>query len=341
MVAVKAHQANHFIKNPDPHLNCFLFYGSDVGLVSERAAAMAKKIAAQDDPAGEILRLDDTDLEDDSERLAIELRTLPMFGGRKIIRTTLGRRVTGALITELVSDGDLAGVLIIEAGNLKPSDKLRKSCEGSKTAAAIACFPDAAKDLKSVIDDVLSSSGQSIDTDAKSLLVSRLGADRAMSRGEIEKLSLYVGDRKKITSEDIDAIVGDASELAFDRVISAAFAGRSESAVNEYSRSVASGESPQVLILMAGRYMHRLHRIRCETDSGKPLDAALRALRPPLHFKQKDAFSAQLRGWSRPKLDRGLAMIASAAQAARRSNQIETLIAERLLINLSHLANRR
>ncbi len=340
MVAIKAHQASSFLKSPDPRLTAFLFFGPDAGLVSERAASTAKTLANRDTPAGEILRLDELDLDGDPDRLAVELRTLPMFGGKKIIRTTAGRKINAALLADLVKDDNLSGCLIVEAGNLKPADKLRKLFEAPTTAAAIACFPDAAKDLDAVVDEVLSVARQTIDAEARALLISRLGADRALSRGEIEKLSLYTHGKKNIDRDDVDAIVGDASEMAFDRVLMATASGKAETAIAEYNRTIASGESPQALIAAAGRHFHRLHRVKSEIEKGQQLEAALRQLRPPLHFKQRDAFSAQCRNWPAKRLTQGLDLIGKAALSARRSHQLEGLIAERLLMNLSRLAGR-
>ncbi len=338
MVAVKAHQAAKFLKSPDKRLVAFLFYGPDAGLVNERAAVIAKTLAGRDTPPGEILRLDDTDLEGDSERLSIELRTIPMFGGRKIVRTVAGRRVNAAAISDLITDDNLSGSLVVEAGNLKPADKLRKLFEASATSAAIACFPDAVNDLDTVISEVLGAAKQSIDNDARAILISRLGADRALSRGEVEKLSLFATGRPNITSDDVEAVVGDASELAFDRVIAAVAAGRAKTALTEYNRTIASGESPQAIIAAAGRYFHRLHRVRSALDHGQPLDAALRLLRPPIHFKQRDSFAAELRQWNGARLLTGISLIGLAALAARRSANLEAVIAERLLMNLARMA---
>ncbi len=63
MVAVKTHQANAFLSAVDRVPPAVLLYGSDAGLVAERAAQLAKGLAERDDPAGEILRLDDASLE--------------------------------------------------------------------------------------------------------------------------------------------------------------------------------------------------------------------------------------------------------------------------------------
>lgn len=63
MVAVKAHQAQSFLKPPGPRQSAILFYGTDAGLVAERARALATLIAQREDPHGEIIRLDDADLD--------------------------------------------------------------------------------------------------------------------------------------------------------------------------------------------------------------------------------------------------------------------------------------
>ena len=340
MVAVKAHQANAFLKNMDPKITSYLFYGTDAGLISERAQTAAQNLAKIQDPEGEVLRLDDADMESGSERLEVELRTMPMFGGRKIVRVTTGRRINTAMLKPLADDNSLAGVLIVEAGNLKPTDALRKLFEKSAHTAAIACFPDETRDISQIIDEALSQAGLAIEPHARDLLVSRLGADRALSRGEIEKLSIFAMGKERIDVDDVEAIVGDASEQAIDRVLSATASGRTAPALQEFARTLSSGENAQTVIAATHRYFQRLHFVRSELDQGRMIADALRKLRPPIHFKQKDAFSAQARSWSIDALQRALGMISAAAKRARRNAGQEDVIAERLLLELARLATR-
>src|SRR5882724_10571434 len=125
MVAVKNHQADAFLKAAERVPTAILLYGGDAGLVAERSAQLARRLAARDDPPGEILRLDDASLEDNPDRIYIELQTAPMFGGRKIVRATTGRRITAASLKPLIESAPLEGHLIVEAGNLRPDDALR------------------------------------------------------------------------------------------------------------------------------------------------------------------------------------------------------------------------
>ena len=63
MVAIKSHQSASFLKSPDARITALLFYGTDAGLVSERARQTAEAWAKRENPPGEILRVDEADLE--------------------------------------------------------------------------------------------------------------------------------------------------------------------------------------------------------------------------------------------------------------------------------------
>ena len=338
MVAVKAGQANQFLKSPPLMLTGALFYGSDPGLVSERSQRLGKLLAERENPAGEVLRLDDTDLEEDTGRLAVELNTRPMFSGRKIIRAIAGRRIATALLKPLLTGGRPEGILIVEAGNLKADDALRALFESGTETAAIACFPDNDIDLERLVTEVLAPSGSTFEAGARELLLSRLGTDRALSRAEVEKLALFTLGRKAITIEDVETIVGDASELGLEKIAEAAALGDGKRAIADYGRAIASGESAQGIIVITQRYFLRLHRVRAGIDGGRSLDDALKSLRPPLHFKARDAFTAQCRMWTRGGLDQALKRIAETAKSARLNSNLEDTLGERLLLALSAMA---
>jgi DNA polymerase-3 subunit delta len=336
MVAVKAYQADAFLKAVERVPAAVLFFGSDAGLVSERAGVLARRLAERH--GGEILRLDDADLEEDPDRIGVELLTLSMFGGRKIVRVAAGRRINVNVLRPLVERDRLEGFLIVEAGNLRTDEPLRALFEKAAGTAAVACYPDEARDLENVVGELLGATGMEIAPAARRLLVSRLGADRALSRAEVEKLILYARGKARIEEEDVEAAVGDAAEAALDRVALAAASGRTADAVRECERCVAGGESAQGVILALQRHFLRLHRLRGAHDAGRSLEDAMRALKPAVHFRQKSAIEQQCREWSVARLNAALARIAEAATAARLNSALEETLAESLLMAVGSLA---
>jgi DNA polymerase-3 subunit delta len=338
MVTIKANQAAAFLARPDPRIKALLLYGPDAGLVSERAQELARRLAAREQPAGEIIRLDDSDLEGDPDRLGTELLTMPMFGGAKIVRTSTGRRITAATLQPFVESGDMAGALIVEAGNLRPDDKLRATFEKSATAAAIGCYPDEGASLDRLVSEIVAAAELDITPEARQELIARLGADRALSRAEVEKLTIYAHGARRIELAHVEAIVGDASSTAIDHVVSAAAGGDADRALAECDRAVAGGDSPQSVILAAERHFHRLHRLRVGLEAGRPLDDLIRAMRPPLPPKARSELEREARAWTSDRVNAAMARITEAVRQSRTTGANEAVVAERLLMEIARLA---
>lgn len=338
MVALKAQQINAFVAKPDKAVRCVLLYGPDSGLVTERAQKIAAAMAARENPPGEVVRIEEADLDGDPERLSVELLTVPMFGGAKIVRTSTGRRINVVALQPIVEGPALPGGLVVEAGDLKRDDKIRVLFERLPSVAAIPCYADEGRSLSDLVTEVLTAGGLGITSDARALLVGRLGADRALSRSEVEKLALYAAGDREVDVSHVEAIVGDASELAIDRIVSAAAEGRVDAALRECDRAVSSGESPQTILLFTLKHFQRLHRFRAGMDAGRSLDGLLQQTRPPVHFRVKEQIERQTRLWSSQRLGLALARISEAAKAARLGGDLEKAIAERLLVALAKLA---
>ena len=337
MVSLKAQNVGSFLASANKLSGALLLYGPDAGSVSERALRLTQRLAQAEDPLGEIVRVDDTDLEQNPDRLSIELLTVSMFGGRKIVRAIAGRRINAAALKPLVEGPALAGSLIVEAGDLKPTDAMRALFDKSPAAVAIPCYADEARDLGGMIAEILEAAKLSITPEAHQQLVARLGADRALSRSEVDKLALYAAGKGTIDIDDVEAVVGDAAEQAMDRVVNAAALGQAARALAECDRAFAAGESPQGLIAATQRHLTRLHRARAAIEAGRSLDDVIRTLRPPLHFKQRQAFETQCRQWSAGRLNDALSRVATAAKSARLNAALESVLAEQLLLDVSAL----
>ena len=116
--------------------------------------------------------------------------------------------------------------------------------------------------------------------------------------------------------------------------------GRRAEAIGELDRALAAGENPQMIISAIQRHLHRLHRVLALVDGGRPFADVIRGLRPPLHFKAKDALTAELGVWSADRAADALDRCAAALVGARTKPSLETVIAERLVLEISTLSAR-
>ncbi len=114
-----------------------------------------------------------------------------------------------------------------------------------------------------------------------------LGGDRLASRNEIRKLALYAQGQKSIELADVMAVVADASEMALDGVIDAAFAGRTGEVDSEFSKARASGSSPAAIISAAIRQVANLHKMTLAIEGGDSIEFAMKRAAPPVHFSAR------------------------------------------------------
>jgi DNA polymerase-3 subunit delta len=333
MVALKSSGAARFLKSPDPACRAVLVYGPDAGLVSERASALAEMFAPKGRGSTEVVRLDDRDFVDDPARLEVELRTKPMFAERSIIRVTAGQRLDAASLKGTLAEPS-ENFLIVEAGNLRPDSGLRKVFEKDKTAVALPCYSDE-RALAGMIDDELAEAGLSIDADARTYLMTRLGADQALSRSEVAKLALYAAGGETISADDVQAIVGDAAETALENFVYAASGGDPAVALRELQRLAAAGTDNAAALAALGRHFTQLHRIASAQSGGGSFEDAVKSLRPRPHFKREPVFLVHCKRWGATRLAQALPLIQDAIKRTRKSPDLEGLFAERLVLKLA------
>ncbi|MBL8834486.1 MAG: DNA polymerase III subunit delta [Rhodospirillales bacterium] len=327
-----------FVKRPDPAARVVLVYGPDAGLVRERAEAIARTVVSDLADPFAVAELSPDTLKDDPARLSDEAAAIPMLGGRRVVRVRGAGNESLAAVKNLLDDPKGDGLVVIEAGELESKSALRKLCEGADNAAAIACYRDEGADLSRTIADSLSASGISADSDALEWLTMHLGGDRAITRSEIEKLSLYVGAGKRASVEDCIAVIGDSADIDLDDVIRATAGGDMTSLDRAYARISAEGDSSIGVLRMVSRHFQRLQMAQGEMARGLDADAAMGKLRPPVFWKEKTPFKSQLSRWPLPRLTAALERLLEAEIQCKSSGMPAELVAQRCLMALAQMA---
>ena len=341
MTAIKASDVDRFIAKPDPRTPIVLVYGPDAGLVRERVDALVK--ASVDDPNDPFafVRIEGEDLSANPSRLVDEAHTVPLFGGRHAVLVKAGSRNIAASVEPVLSAPSDECRIIIEAGDLKKTSPLRTLIEKAKTAAALPCYVDNSAALGQLIDAEMRDAELTIAPDARAMLASLLGGDRMASRNEIRKLALYARGQGRVELSDVMAVVADASALALDGVIDAAFAGKTTDVETEFNKARAGGSSPAAIISAAIRQVSSLHKMKLAIDDGDSVEWAMKRGAPPVHFTREKKVGDALRIWSPQRLVRTMEQLAEASLDARRNGPLAETIAQRTLLSIAVSARRR
>jgi DNA polymerase-3 subunit delta len=339
MVAVKPQEVDAFVARPDPARPVVLVFGPDSGLVGERVNALIN--AAVDDPNDPfaLARLEGEDLAAEPARLVDEAQTMPLFGGRRAVWVKAAGRNIAPAVEALLAARIAECRVIIEASDLRRNAPLRALVERARNAAALPCYADSEKDRARLIDDEMRAAGLTLSPDARALLIPLLGGDRAASRSEIRKLVLYARGRGQVGVDDITAVISDASALALDDIVDAAFAGRPADLETQFAKARTAGTSAGSILFAAQRQVAQLHKWKTAIEAGAGF--SLDAVQPPLHFRRKDLIGAALKTWSAARLATAMAELAEATLQSRRNTDLADTIAERALLAIAENGRRR
>ncbi len=335
MVAVKAHEADRALASLDRAIRLVLLYGPDQGLITERGAQLAAAGVTDATDPFQMVRIDGADLTSDPARLTDEANTIGMFGGQRAIRVTGAARLPLAAIEPLLATPPIDSIVIIEGGDMQRTNPVRLAVERARHGLAVPCYADEARSLDAVIDAVLRDFGNQIDRDARAVLATRLGADRAMSRREVEKLALYAGQGQRIEMDHVDAIVGDAAAREIDDIVDGVFSGTLGKVDLAFTRLVSSGEDPVVLLGFVSRHAQALLQARNAIDYGsESIAGAVKAMRG-VPYPRRRLIEAALSRWSGPALNHCILTLHQAMVQARRNAPLAPELAARVLWNLA------
>lgn len=341
MTAIKSADVERFIARPDPGQPIVLIYGPDAGLVRERVNALVRASVDDPDDPFSLARIEGEDLSANPSRLVEEAHTVPLFGGRRAVLVRAGaRNIAGAVETVIAAPSQECRV-IIEAGDLRKNAPLRVLCEKAKVAAALPCYADNEAALGRLIDDEMRAAGLTIAPDARAALLGLIGGDRLASRNEVRKLALYAQGKGRVELADVVAVVSDASDMALDDVLDAAFAGRTQNVETEFAKARAGGASPAAIVSAAIRHIANLHKMRLALDGGEPAESAMRRGAPPVHFTREKIVGEALRAWTAARLVRAMQQLAEASLDARRNAPLAEAIAQRTLLSIAVGVRRR
>lgn len=324
---IEARQVARFLREPGA-VRAVLLHGEDEGLIRERASALAASVAgAVADPFRyvELSR-------EEAARIPEEMAALSLTGGRRVVRLReAGDAAAGAVAAALAGKGE--ALLILEGPGLTGRSKLVAQLTKAGDAAVLGCYAEEGRALEDSIGALLAAHHVTASAEARGFLAAQLGADRAVTRAEIDKLALYMGGPGEVALADAEAVVGDASGLSLDDAIHAVVAGDAETADRALSRALAEGANPvpvaRAALLLFQRLARAAHAMR---EAGQSPAEAVRAMRPPVFFKRERVLVAALERWQPAALDAACTALWETERAIKRAGApAETLIRQRLL----------
>ena len=309
MVKLTPSLSNKFLQDPKK-VRSVLIYGPNQGLISQSSSKISKNISGTDSNEFSKIIFDSSlILTNPSDLLgSISQGSLLSDSSRVIILQNCEDTIVNVIKSFLDMPVRIDDAyLILESSDLGPRSKLRSLFEKEQSLASLPCYHDDANTLKNTIKLYTEEFDLELTPEAKDYLINHLGKDSEITKTEIEKLSIYVND-KKVNLELAIKCLGDNSLVTQDFLIDSIGLKNIENSFRALERLTTEGVSNIAIIRILIRHFNNLHSIVSSNDRSQ----AILSLWPPIHFKRKEAFNKQLQIWSLKSLSVVLETLSSA-----------------------------
>lgn len=320
-----------FVKKPDSGVKAVLLYGPDAGLITTRSRQMLVAIVDDLSDPFRIVQFLFDDLKDEPSRLRDEINAMSLMGGRRFIRVVDASASMSEEIGEAIISSKSDTLVVFEAGELAPTSTLRKFFEKEPDILALPCYKDDAASVRRVVEGRLREGGFSWDNDAINYLTRSFAGDRLVICSEVEKLITYMGADRKITLESVKDCVGDNVESSMDELCMAVASRDLEQIEKNLNRILVEGIGAIAPIRIILRYFFRLQQVRAEIANGESDQQAIAKLRPPIFFKQIDAFKGHLQIWNSKAIDKMIEALLKLEIECKQTGSAPELLLSRFL----------
>lgn len=333
---LSARDLARLIETPDPKLAGVLIFGADAMRVAlKRQALVAAILGPRGADEMRLDRLGGDELRRDGARLGDLMRAQGFFPGPRVVLVDdASDQVAGAILAAFDEWRAGDAQLVVTAGALKPSSKLRKGIEGARNAGAAAIYadPPGREEIARALREAgLAAPEGEVMRDLETLA-------RALDPGDfaqcLEKLALYkFGDASPVSAADLSAVAPLSTEAAVDDLLDATAGGQAGEVGPLLRRLQAQGVQAVTLAIMALRHFRTLHMI---ASNPAGVDAGLRQMRPPVFGPRRDRLQGQAQKLGRARLERALGDLVEADLTLRSaSNAPSMAVMERALIRLA------
>lgn len=339
---LSARDASRYFSNPDPKRTGILIYGPDAMRVAlKRQDVIAALIGPQGEEEMRLTRIPAADLRKDPALLGDAIKAVSFFPGPRVAFVEdANDNAAPAILAALEDWAEGDAQIIVTAGSLKATSKVRKAFEGHPNAYAAAIYNDPPS--RDEIEAELAKSGlRDIDRDAMTDLANLArDLDPGDFRQTLEKLSLYkIGDSAPVSSDDVANCAPSSTEAELDDILNIVAEGRAPELGPVLRKLQAQGTNPVSLCIGATRHFRALYT--AASDPGGAA-AGIARMRPPIFGPRRDRMLKQAQGWGAAKLETALTILTDTDLQLRSAGQTAPAMAvvERMLLRLSMLARR-
>jgi DNA polymerase III subunit delta len=240
----------------------YLFHGEEDFLIDEGVQLIVDKVL---DEGSKGFNLDVVyGSKVDAKDVVGHASSFPMMGEKRVVVVKEFEKLAGTdtekeVVAAYVNKPLESTILILVS--LAPDFRKKPFTDLKKRAEVVECKPLYDNLIPGWIADRIRHQGRDANPEACRLIQAYVGNSLRSLQNELDKLYVFLGDRKKITLEDIAAVVGATKGFTIFELQNAIGRKDAKEAIKILERMLEAGQSPQMVIVMLSRFFTQLWKL--------------------------------------------------------------------------------
>ena len=300
--------------------NFFLVYGENEGLKNETIQILKKNFN------GNIERYDETQILNNNENFYEKIFNKSLFEKEKIIIINRCSEKIFEIIEKLL-DKNIADIkIILNANILERKSKLRNLFEKSKKLVVVPTYKDTSIALIEIAKKFFNNYKISISQETINLLVDRCNGDRGHLKSELDKILIYIHNKKSINLNEIHTLTNLSENFSINELVDTSLsknARKTSKIINESNYKSEDGILILRTFLQKAKRLLKLYEQKSESIS---FDNLINIYKPPIFWKDKPIIKKQLESWSKSEIEDLIVNINKTEIFLKKNNSINLML---------------
>jgi len=272
--------------------NFFLLYGDNEGLKNQ----VFEEVFTNDSKR-KIQRFDENEILNNYDNFISSIINKSFFDESKLI---LILRVTDKivkLVDDLINKNINDTTIVLNSIILEKKSKLRSKFEKEKNLVCVPFYRDDIKTLRQITNSFFLKNKISLSQEVINLIVERSRGDRINLMNELEKISLFMINKKKVNIEDIIKLTNLAENYSVSELADNCLLKNLNKVSKIFNENVFSVDDCMLIIRTLLIKSKRLLELKKIHNTNKNVEEIISNYRPQIFWKDKEIVKNQVFKW--------------------------------------------
>lgn len=312
----------------------FLLYGVNSGLINETVNDTLKPNFSKN-----IYNYDEQEILSNPDQFKENIVNKSFFENDKLIiisrATDKIKNILEEIITKKIDDL----IIIVKSGMLEKKSKLRSFFEKEKNTIAIAYYEDGYRELNSIIQKFFYDKKIKISSQSSNILIERSRGNRINLINELNKISNYLINKKKIDYEEICKLTNLSENHNISDLTDNALAKNKIKTLSIINENILTTDD-YILIIKSFLYkIKRLKKLKKELENNKNIENVILSYKPPIFWKERDIIKSQLKSISFKRLNKLSIKVNNLEKMVKENSKISGIILYNFLLEVMNTAS--